>query len=285
MAEEDDVIIKPIETKKIPVDSIKLNELQARLKDVTVGLKDFAEQIRPYGLIQPVVVYQNGTEYELLVGQRRYYAHKDILEWSNILAMIIEKPGDDEMSKTISWLENVARKQMSNSDIMRHVAEMLGKGRTQKQVAEALRISQSLVKRALRLPSTPNVVREACEKGEISIDNAIKATNAKNFDKYDSDESEGEGVLDLARKMEALGEKAPSKPEIENMAEYSADNPTATNEDLLTTGKQSTEEKIVFNVSNSEGKRLSSYQKKNSLTSKSAAARDLVLDGLDRVGE
>lgn len=285
MAEEDDVIIKPIETKKIPVDSIKLNELQARLKDVTVGLKDFAEQIRPYGLIQPIVVYQSGNEYELLVGQRRYYAHKDILEWSKILAMIIEKPDDDEMSKTISWLENVARKQMSNSDIMRHVAEMLGKGRTQKQVAEALRISQSLVKRALRLPSTPNVVREACEKGEISIDNAIKATNAKNFDKYDSDESEGEGVLDLARKMEALGEKAPSKPEIENMADYSADNPTATNEDLLTTGKQSTEEKIVFNVSNSEGKRLSSYQKKNSLTSKSAAARDLVLDGLDRVGE
>ena len=95
----------------------------------------------------------------------------------------------------------------------------------------------------------------------------------------------GEDVLDLAKKMESMGKQAPSQPQIDNISEYAFDNPEAGNTELLEEGVKSTEEKIVFNVSNSEGRRLSSYQKKNSLTSKSAAARDLVLDGLDRVGE
>ena len=138
MAEEDDVVIKHVETKKIPVDSIQLSELQARLKDVTIGLDIFAEQIRPYGLIQPIVVYEEGDKYELLVGQRRYYAHKDELKWTNILAMIIEKPESDDMSRTISWLENVARKQMSNSDKIRHVTNMLGKGKTHEEISKVL---------------------------------------------------------------------------------------------------------------------------------------------------
>lgn len=285
MAEEDDVVIKHVETKKIPVDSIQLSELQARLKDVTIGLDIFAEQIRPYGLIQPIVVYEEGDKYELLVGQRRYYAHKDELKWTNILAMIIEKPESDDMSRTISWLENVARKQMSNTDKIRHVTNMLGKGATQDEVSKALGISIAEVKRAVKLPSTPIVVQKACEKGEISIDNAIKATNAKNYDKGFSEESMGDDVLDLARKMEDMGDRAPTFPEISNISEYVYDNPKADNETLLEEGIQSTEEIIKINLSNSEGRRLGSFQKKNSLTSKSAAARDLLLDGLDRVGE
>ena len=285
MGEEDDVVIKHIETKKIPVDSIKLSELQARLKDVTVGLDVFAEQIRPYGLIQPIVVYKEGEEYELLVGQRRYYAHKDVLKWSKILAMIIEKPSDDDMSRTISWLENVARKQMSNTDKLRHVTNMLGKGATQDEVARVLSISKAEVKRAVKLPSCPEVVQVACEKGEISIKNAIRATNAKNYEKGHSDESMGEDVLDLAKKMESMGDQAPSNTETQNMSDYSYDNPEADNEELLEEGVKSTEEVIKINFSNSEGRRLASYQKKNSLTSKGAAARDLVLDGLDRVGD
>ena len=145
VAEEDDVVIKHIRTEKIPVDSIKLSELQARLKDPTVGIDVFAEQIRPYGLIPPIVGYQEGEQYELLVGQRRYYAHKDVLKWSKILAMIIEKPTDDDMSRTISWLENVARKQMPNSDKLRHMTNMLGKGATQDEVAKVLSIPKAVV--------------------------------------------------------------------------------------------------------------------------------------------
>ena len=85
--------------------------------------------------------------------------------------------------------------------------------------------------------------------------------------------------------MEDMGDRAPSGAEIGNMSEFAYDNPKADNETLLEEGIQSTEEIIKINLSNSEGRRLGSFQKKNSLTSKSAAARDLILDGLDRVGE
>lgn len=283
--EEDNVVVKHLRLEKILVDSIKMSELQARLKDVTVGLESFAEQIRPYGLIQPIVVYQDGDEFELLVGQRRYYAHKNILKWSKILAMIIEKPSDEQMSRTISWLENVARKQMSSADIIRHVANMLGNGLTQSVVANALGIEKALVQRAIKLPSCHELIQKACEKGEISIVNAIKATNAKNYEKGVSDESMGKDILDLAKKMESLGASSPTHSQIGNIQDYQLEHPKADNNELLKEGIKSTVEEIRFEISNSEGRRLQSYQKKNSLTSKSAAARDLILEGLDRAGD
>ena len=70
-----------------------------------------------------------------------------------------------------------------------------------------------------------------------------------------------------------------------NMADYSAENPEATNEEIIKDGPISTQETVAFDLSSSENKRLERYRKNNNLTSKGAAARDLVLDGLDQAGE
>ena len=118
MSEQDKVEIVVKETKKIPIDKIQMSNLQARQSGVSKGLEIFAEQIRKIGLIQPVVVYEiDGGMYELIVGQRRFLAHKDVLKWTEIMAMVIEKPASDMMSTTISWLENEARQKMTFKDI------------------------------------------------------------------------------------------------------------------------------------------------------------------------
>ena len=84
--------------KQIEMDKIQLNELQARKINVTKDLEIFSEQIRSVGLIQPIVVYQSGDNYELLVGQRRYYACKDFLKWKTIRAEVIKKTDDSKIS-------------------------------------------------------------------------------------------------------------------------------------------------------------------------------------------
>jgi len=140
MAEQDEVEVKVIKTTKIPTDKIQLSNLQARQSQVTKGLEAFAEQIRKIGLIQPIVVYQSGDKYELLVGQRRYYAHKDVLHWPEIFAMIIEKPKDDLLATTISWLENEARQKMVNRDVIRHVANLYSEETSKKDIAKILGI-------------------------------------------------------------------------------------------------------------------------------------------------
>ena len=131
MSEENNVEIVVKETKKILIDKIQMSNLQARQSGVSKGLEIFAEQIRKIGLIQPVVVYEiDGGMYELIVGQRRFLAHKDVLKWTEIMAMIIEKPSTDMMSTTISWLENEARLKMTMKDKMKLVAEMYAEKNT-----------------------------------------------------------------------------------------------------------------------------------------------------------
>ena len=88
IAEEDEVIIKHIETKKISVGLIDLSHFEARTDNVTKNLKSFEERIRKIGLIQPIVVYPKEEGYVLIVGQRRLLAVRDVLKLKKILAII-----------------------------------------------------------------------------------------------------------------------------------------------------------------------------------------------------
>ena len=74
MSEEANVKVKWLTTELIPVSKIDMNELQARQDKINAGLEAFAEQIRGVGQIQSIVVYRKGDRFELLVGQRRFFA-------------------------------------------------------------------------------------------------------------------------------------------------------------------------------------------------------------------
>lgn len=282
MAEQDDVVIKVIATKKIPIDKIKLSNIQARQIQVTKSLEVFAEQIRKIGLIQPVVVYQDGDGFELIVGQRRYYAHKDVLKWSEIFAMIIEKPENDMMSTTISWLENEARQKMSNKDTMRHVANMYAQKMTISEIAETLGIRQDVVKACIALPRVPDVVRKAVEAGEIDPKIAVRATDAKKFEKYETSEDKGNDVLDLAKLLQS---HKLSVPEVERIVDFGKENPDADNQTLITEGIKKTSEILNIDISSSNAKRLDRYAKNNDFATKNQAAASLILDGLDQSGD
>ena len=278
MSEE--VAIKVIKTTKIPTDKIKMGSIQARQSQVTKGLDRFAEQIRKIGLIQPIVVYPDGDGYELVVGQRRYLAHK-ILKLNEIFAMIIDTPKDSIRATTISWLENEARQKMQNKDKIRHVVNMYSQKYSQKEIARELGILLKEVKACIGLPRTPDVVREAVERGEIPIVLAIRATDAKGFDKGTTSEDEGNDVLDLARQIHKnkLTEK-----QINNMQEYGETNPDATNNELMVDGIVNTSEQLTIDLQSSDMERLDKYAKNND-QSRSSAAANLILDGLKEYGD
>ena len=282
MSEQNNTEIKVIETKKIPIDKIQLSNLQARQNQVTKGLEMFAEQIRNIGLIQPVVVYPIGDKYELIVGQRRFYAHKDVLKWSEILAMVIEKPKDDMMSSTISWLENEARQKMTNKDMMRHVANMFAQKVSKNEISKTLGITREQVNSCLDLPKVPDMVRNAVEAGEISPEIAISATDAKGFEKFETPEEKGDDVLDLAKKMQ---EFKLSKKQQKNMVEYGKENPQTENSTLVSEGTKNVTEPITVDLAASENKRLERFQKNNEFSSKSDAAASLIIQGLDSSGD
>ena len=74
--------------------------------------------IRKFGVIHPITVYKIAEDkYELLnPGQRRLIA-SDKIGKKDIMACIIEKPADEDLSKAISFIENELRQKMSQRDI------------------------------------------------------------------------------------------------------------------------------------------------------------------------
>ena len=280
MAEEDDVIIKVIDTKKISVDLIDLSHFEARTDNVTKNLKRFAERIRKMGLIQPIVVYPKGERHELLDGQRRFLAHKDELKWSKILAMIIEEPEKDMIKRTISWLANEARLQMTTKDKMRHIVHMYSEGWKIPDIAEDLVMKQTEVSAMIKLPRVPDVVRLAVEGGEIDADAAVRATDAKKFVKGVTSEDKGSDVLDLAKKMTSL-----TKTQRKNVANTGQETDGETDNDtLIDEGVNRTTEGLKVDLDSSEMQRLATYSDGKNKT-KGEAAAELIVQGLDASGD
>ncbi len=280
--EHEETVVKIIATKKIPIDMISSSSIQARQTQVTKGLEIFAEQIRKIGLIQPIVVYQKGDKYELIVGQRRFHAHRDVLEWPEILAMIIEKPEDDMMATTISWLENEARQKMSNQDKIRHVANMHAQKTPMAEIATILGITYKEVQACIGLPRVPDKVREAVERGEIPASIAMRATDAKGFEKGRSSEAKGDDVLDLAKRI--LENQLTNKEQL-NVIDFGQNNPDSTNDELLTDGIKNTTETINIDLQSSDMKRLERYARNNNHRTTSEAATELILDSLNQSGD
>ena len=283
MSEQDKVEIVVKETKKIPIDKIQMSNLQARQSGVSKGLEIFAEQIRKIGLIQPVVVYEiDGGMYELIVGQRRFLAHKDVLKWTEIMAMVIEKPASDMMSTTISWLENEARQKMTFKDKMKLVAEMYAERNTIPEIMKTLGMTNPEVKNCLQLPRVPDVVRDAVQNGEIPVDIAVRATDAKNFEKYNTDESKGADVLDLAKKM--IGASLTNKQKV-GAVDYGAQNADASNDDIIQGAVDNSVVTISVDLTSSNTKRLDRYAENNDAGSRNVTAANLILEGLTEAGE
>lgn len=82
----------------------------------TQALQDLAASIGEHGLIQPISVrWLDAAEtYQIIAGERRFRACKQILEWSEIPAIIVD--ATDEEAAAMMLIENVSREDLDPID-------------------------------------------------------------------------------------------------------------------------------------------------------------------------
>ena len=277
----DAIVIK--ETKKIPIDKIQVSNLHVRQSAVTKDLEILAKNIRKTGgLLIPVVVFEiDGGMYELIVGQRRFLAYKHILKWTEIMAMIIEKPTSDMMKVTISFMETSSQMKITEKDRMKVINDMYAKLIPIQKIGEILGITTQKVKACIQLPRVPDVVRDAVENGEIPVRIAVRATDAMNFEKYITDESKGQDVLDLAKKVI---ENKLTMSQLRACEEFGESNPDATNEEIMQGGIDNSKVTIQVHLTSSDNRRIERYAENNGLSFEAARLK-LILDTLDETEE
>ena len=73
-------------------------------------LDDLSHSIRQKGLLQPILVRNKESYYEIIAGHRRYEACKK-LGWKKIICHIVEL--DDKDAFEVSLIENIQRKSLN----------------------------------------------------------------------------------------------------------------------------------------------------------------------------
>ena len=105
------------EIHEIPINEISVSDWNVRHTDAKKDLEELAASIGKHGLFQPVVLmgeYGN-PPYELIIGQRRFLAHKDILHKNKIRAVFAEKLNRVQASIR-SLVENMTRTDLDHAD-------------------------------------------------------------------------------------------------------------------------------------------------------------------------
>lgn len=133
----------------LPVSGIRANPHQPRRHFDETALRELAESIRQYGILQPLTVRRASGGYELIAGERRLRAAK--------LAGLREVPcllarAEEESSSVLALIENIQRRDLHYFEEAAAIAHLIAQyGLSQEQAADKLGKSQSAVANKLRL--------------------------------------------------------------------------------------------------------------------------------------
>ncbi|OGF63084.1 hypothetical protein A2662_04475 [Candidatus Giovannonibacteria bacterium RIFCSPHIGHO2_01_FULL_45_33] len=162
----------------IELDRIVPNPYQPRREFEPEALKDLAESIREYGVLQPIVVTRKekigsdagsrlAVEYELLAGERRLRAAK-LIGLAQI-PVIIRDNTSNKVKLELALVENLQREDLNPMEKARAFKKLIDEfGMLQREIAEKIGKSREVVANTLRLLTLPGDMQQAVAEGKIS---------------------------------------------------------------------------------------------------------------------
>ncbi len=163
----------------VPVARIVPNADQPRKRFDDASIAELAESIKRHGIIQPLVVEQDGTGgYRIIAGERRWRAAT--LAGLSEVPTIVKEFGREKRLE-VALVENVQREDLNPIDEAEAYRQLMeATGLTQDQVAERVGKSRPAVANALRLLGLPIDAMEALRSGAISAGHARAILSAVN---------------------------------------------------------------------------------------------------------
>ncbi len=151
---------------ELPVDSIRPNPYQPRIKLDEPQFTELVQSIQTSGLLQPVVVRKHLDGYQLIAGERRWRAIQK-LGWAKIPAVI--KEADDRTLLTLALVENLQRDNLSAIEEATSFQRLIDEFQlTQADIARLVGRDRSTIANGLRLLRLPPEVAELVDVGRIS---------------------------------------------------------------------------------------------------------------------
>jgi ParB family chromosome partitioning protein len=174
------------EVKNINMSFIVNNPYQPRKNFEEQKIKELAQSIKTYGLLQPVIVSRKEKGYQIVAGERRFLACK-LLGWPKIPALIREY--QDSSLAAVALIENLQRENLNFIEEAQGYKQLMEEfNLTQEVLAQRLGKSQSTIANKIRLLKLPDKVKGLITAGMLT------ERHARALLKLDSPEKQCEAV-------------------------------------------------------------------------------------------
>lgn len=146
------------------------NPDQPRREFLPDDMESLKSSLGREGVLQPLVVRAVGDRYQLVAGERRWRAARE-LGLRSVPARVIDLP--DEKLLEIALIENLHRADLNPIELADAYRLLIERRRwTQKELASHLGVGRSAVANTLRLLDLPEDMKKALIRGQITVGHA-----------------------------------------------------------------------------------------------------------------
>ena len=207
-ASKDDIV-------EVKLSELRSNPYQPRRVFDEEKLRELADSIKEFGVLEPIIITKSIKGYEIVAGERRVKASK--LAGLETIPAIIKDFSDEDMMQ-IAVLENIQREDLTaieEAEAYDNLVKSLGI--SQEEVARRVGKSRSHVTNMIGLLKLPKSVKDDILEGTVSMG------HARSLSKLEDDDV----ILDLVKKIKNNHLSVRDLEAIVSNPEYKRKNPTS----------------------------------------------------------
>jgi ParB family chromosome partitioning protein len=155
---------------RVALDRIKPSPLQPRKDFTPEALQELAASIKEQGIVQPLIVRDQQTHYELIAGERRWRAAQ-LLHLAEV--PVIVREADDRSVLELALIENLQRENLNPMEEALGYSQLIEQFQLrQEDVATKVGKSRVAVANALRLLKLAPDIQSYVRDGRLSVGHA-----------------------------------------------------------------------------------------------------------------
>ncbi|MDI6786270.1 MAG: ParB/RepB/Spo0J family partition protein [bacterium] len=175
MEKEEESEIRGI--KEVKLDEIKPSEYQPRYQFDSEKLEELAQSIKEKGIIQPIIVRNSDSGYEIIAGERRFRAAS--MAGLDKIPVVIKEVSSDEAIE-IALIENIQREDLNPIEEAKAYQRLIDEFKlTQEDLAFKVGKNRTSITNVLRLLKLPTEIQKAVEENIISMGHARALINVE----------------------------------------------------------------------------------------------------------
>ncbi len=156
---------------EIEIDEIYPNPFQPREKIDREKLENLKNSIEQQGIITPITVREKEDGYEIIAGERRWLAAKE-LNMTKIPAYVLNLKSDEEMLE-VSLVENIQREDLNPIEIATSYKKLIEEcGLTHEEIAKKVGLDRATITNYIRILKLPYKIKQSIVDNKISMGHA-----------------------------------------------------------------------------------------------------------------